>query len=72
MFESPPSHLCALQRLGDIRENIEYKYILQRGGGGASRPVGERDAREPALAPYDSRRLRSVQLRGDEEGSEEA
>ena len=54
------------------RENIGYVNILQRGGGGASRPVGERDAREPALAPYDSRRLRSVQLRGDEEGSEEA
>ena len=49
---------------------------MQRGGGagGASRPVGERDAREPALAPYDSRRLRTAghrQLRGDEEGSEE-
>ena len=58
-----------------IRENIGYVNILQRGGGGASRPVGERDAQEPAPAPNDSRRLRNwlqgttrVQLRGDEEG----
>jgi hypothetical protein len=62
-----------------MRENTRgYINILQRGGGGASRPVrpvGERDAQEPAPASYDSRRPRNwlqgttrVQLRGDEEG----
>ena len=57
------------------RENIGYVNLLQRGGGGASRPVDERDAQEPAPAPNDSRRLRNwlqgttrVQLRDDEEG----